>query len=360
MQTAEKPSKVRESGLELYRIIVMLLIVAHHYVVNSGLMNCIESSPLSLRSIFLLLFGAWGKTGINCFVLITGYFMCRSQITVSKYCRLLFEVVFYKLLFYFLFLISGYEPFSMVSFIKAIIPITSIDKGFTGCFLAFYLFIPYLNILIRHMNEHMHRMLTILCLFIYTILGTVPKFDVSFNYVSWFAVLYFLASYFRCYPHPIFENKRIWGFVTVVMVLISSASVVMIKWLSIALGMNISPYYFVSDSNRFLAVVTSCAAFLYFKNLNIKYKPWINALGGATFGVLMIHANSDTMRRWLWQDLLKNVGMFDSQWLPVHAIVSVFAVFIICASMDLVRKKYIEKPLFDRWECKPFLRESAD
>ena len=28
--------KQRESNLELYRIIVMLLIVAHHYVVNSG------------------------------------------------------------------------------------------------------------------------------------------------------------------------------------------------------------------------------------------------------------------------------------------------------------------------------------
>ena len=30
---------VRNSNLELYRIIVMLAIVAHHYVVNSGLMG---------------------------------------------------------------------------------------------------------------------------------------------------------------------------------------------------------------------------------------------------------------------------------------------------------------------------------
>ena len=31
--------KQRNSNLELYRIIVMLLIVAHHYVVNSGMME---------------------------------------------------------------------------------------------------------------------------------------------------------------------------------------------------------------------------------------------------------------------------------------------------------------------------------
>ncbi len=80
-----------KSNLELYRIIVMLLIVAHHYVVNSGLMEVMMSQPTSGKSIFLSLFGMWGKTGINCFVLITGYFMCRSEITLRKFLKLLLE-----------------------------------------------------------------------------------------------------------------------------------------------------------------------------------------------------------------------------------------------------------------------------
>ena len=32
---------VRNSNLELFRILSMLVIVAHHYVVNSGLIECI-------------------------------------------------------------------------------------------------------------------------------------------------------------------------------------------------------------------------------------------------------------------------------------------------------------------------------
>ena len=66
MSTSKKTS-MRVTSLELYRIITMLLIVAHHYVVNSGLMRPngpITDNPLSSHSIFLLLFGAWGKTGI--------------------------------------------------------------------------------------------------------------------------------------------------------------------------------------------------------------------------------------------------------------------------------------------------------
>ena len=64
--------KLRDSNLELYRIITMLLIVAHHYMISSGLWNAIFADPMSPRSLFLLVFGAWGKTGINCFMLIGG------------------------------------------------------------------------------------------------------------------------------------------------------------------------------------------------------------------------------------------------------------------------------------------------
>lgn len=51
----------RESNLELFRIISMLLIVSHHYVVNSGLLA--EDGPvyadiLSNKATFILVFGA--------------------------------------------------------------------------------------------------------------------------------------------------------------------------------------------------------------------------------------------------------------------------------------------------------------
>ena len=81
--------KVRSSNLELYRVIVMLAIVAHHYVVNSGVLQLAYDAPMQANSLFALLFGAWGKAGINCFVLITGYFMCTSRITLKKFVKLL-------------------------------------------------------------------------------------------------------------------------------------------------------------------------------------------------------------------------------------------------------------------------------
>ena len=68
----------------------MLLIVAHHSVFHSGVMEEMAQNPLCAKSIFFYVFGMWGRTGIDCFVLITGYFMCKSHITIQKYLKLLF------------------------------------------------------------------------------------------------------------------------------------------------------------------------------------------------------------------------------------------------------------------------------
>lgn len=130
----------RESGIELFRILTMLVIVAHHYFVNSGLSTLVYENPaFSKNSVFLLLFGWGGKTGINCFVLITGYFMCRSRITLKKFLKLLLWMEFYKIVFYTIFLLTGYQEFQLKSMIKALLPISSIADGFGSAYLAFFL-----------------------------------------------------------------------------------------------------------------------------------------------------------------------------------------------------------------------------
>lgn len=51
---------------------------------------------------------------------------------------------------------------------------------------------------------------------------------------------------------------------------------------------------------------------MWFKDLKIKQSKIINALGGATFGVLLIHAHSDEMRQWLWKETVDVTGHYAS------------------------------------------------
>jgi hypothetical protein len=195
VRTAHLPK--RESNIELYRIFLMLGIIAHHYVVNSGLLPLLQSPPLSLKSTFFLIFGMWGKTGINCFVLITGYYMCKSQITLKKFLKLITEVVFYNVLIFTLFIVCGYTVFTWKDCFYAILPIKGISDGFTSCYIVFYLLIPFLNILVKNMNQYQHQMLIGLFTFIFTLLGTIPFINIKMNYIEWFCVLFFISSYIR-------------------------------------------------------------------------------------------------------------------------------------------------------------------
>jgi len=63
--------KKRETNVELFRIFLMMMIIAHHYVVNSGITDLWNSQHITFNLLFLELFGWGGKCGINCFILIS-------------------------------------------------------------------------------------------------------------------------------------------------------------------------------------------------------------------------------------------------------------------------------------------------
>lgn len=346
-------NKVRNSSIELFRILTMLIIVAHHYVVNSGIMTMIKpDNVLSSNSIFLLLFGWGGKTGINCFVLITGYYMCKSQITLRKFLKLLFEIMFYRILIYAIFLGTGYIDFSIKQFAKTIIPVTSLGTGFTSAYLVFYLFIPFLNILVRNMNKKQHILLMILVLTAYTLLPTMFM-SVTIGYVGWFMIIYIIGAYIRIYPSKITENKRICAIAATATLVLSWASVLFGALLYNKLEMKLF-YHFVSDANKILALLTAVCGFMLFKNLNLKYSKFINRIAASAFGVLLIHANGNAMRQWLWKDLLKNVEYMNTSMIYIHAFVSVIGIYIVCTMIDMLRVHILEKPFF-KWYDKKYV-----
>lgn len=335
--------KVRKSNLELFRIITMLAIVAHHYVVCSDLWDTINlNGAMSIKNIFLLLFGAWGKTGINCFVLITGYFMCTANIKMSKFLKLVMEIYFYNIVISFVLLITGKSILSFRKIYEIFFPFNSVETNFVGCYLIFYLFIPYLNKLIKVMNEKEHRILLFLLLMVYTIFPSILYSSVKFNYTTWFMVVYLLASYIRLYPKTWFKSKKLWGIISFFSILLSVISIIIMFYL------DRDRYFYVADCNKIFALTTSVGVFMFFKNLNIKNSVFINTISASTFGVLLIHANSLDMHQWLWNSFFKNSTYYNTKLIYTHAIGSVLLVFVICIMIDIVRIRFIEKPVLQK------------
>lgn len=335
------------------------MIVAHHYVVNSGLIQLIMDSPLSPSSLTMLVFGGWGKTGINCFVLITGWFMCRSEWSGIKLTKLYLQITFYTVIIYLVFCITGHDTPSTIKFLWTIWPVKGIHSGdFVSCFLIWYLFIPFLNILINNLTKHQLGKLNLLLLFTYCLIPQIPKLNVVFNYISWFSVLYLVAAYIRIYGMPFKVEHRQWGYTTLCFIAMGGASIMLLELANKSImSKSIYPYWFMADSNKILPFLIALSSFMWFKDIRIPYSKWINTIGAATFGVLLIHANSNTMRQWLWRDTIDCIGHYTGPllWVMGYATISVLIIFIVCAGIDWFRSKYIET-IYMPWFSNRYLK----
>lgn len=271
--------------------------------------------------------------------------MCKSSFTWKKLLKLYLQIVFYGVIIYLIFFLTGHETFSLFNFAHTFFPIYSIGDIFTSSFLLFYLFIPFLNIAIQHLDKRMHGYLVVLLISIYTILPSIPTFGHRINYIEWFIALYFIASYLRLYSNEWNISHKKWGYITIFTFLVSCLSVIVLAYYLNDKNLEGNKaYLFVSDSNKILALATSITSFMWFNGIKMKYYPWINALGATTFGVLLIHANSDTMLHWLWKETVDCVGHFGDSVIASlgYALISVLLIFFICSFIDWLRIKLIE------------------
>lgn len=313
----------------------MLAIIAHHYVMNTDLGFVASQNPNCIRSFLIALLGVWGKAGINCFLMITGYFMCKSHITLEKFLRLFFEFLFYDVVIGVVLCISGYVPFNISALADLFLPLKGMAKNFTICFLFFFLCIPFLNIVLKNISRRMHGGLLVLLLLFYTVVPSCRfQWSVQFNYVTWFCVVYMLAAYIRMYPGKWSEGAAKWGGISFAILVVASFSVYT------------NSSFFLIDCNKILAVATAVVLFLFFKNFRITYNPIINWTAQSIFGVLLIHNHSGAMRKWLWEDTLHVGDMFNSPWLWLHAVCSQCPRRFHCLHIDRPSANNIHRETF--------------
>lgn len=333
----------------------MLLIIAHHYVVNSGLTEMFDLSNISCNMVFLQLAGAWGKTVINCFSIITGYFMVNSKITFKKFTKILLQVEFYYVLFYILFLVLGYAEFSIKESIRTLLWFVY-EPGnlYVGTYVLFYLFIPFLNVLVENINKKKFQKLLILLLTYFCVFSTFLKNE-TFDFLCWMAVCYMIGAYIRCYSEKKWDNYRLGMLGTILSITLAISSVLAIDFVGSHFGIN-SYYWFVADSNKLLALTTAMFSFIMFKNMNLRFNRSINMISSTTFGILLFHANGWPMRNFLWKSVFRNIDLYDSIFLPIHTVLSVLIVFCVGAFIEFIRIKYIEKIYLPRvYKSKWFL-----
>ena len=99
------------------------------------------------------------------------------------------------------------------------------------------------------------------------------------------------------------------------------------------------------------SLICALSLFVFFKQMQIGYKPWINKFAAAMFGVYLIHENP-IVYPWLWSKVFHVPEYLGSSWFILYALAVITIVFFICAILDLIWEKVLQsgyqKYLFPR------------
>lgn len=338
--------QARSSGVELLRILAMLLILAHHSMFHSG-MNLL-SAGISPRDLFEATLNISGKLGVAVFVVITGYFQVRARFRAAKPLLLAAQTGFYGLVLFSIAFARGrlgpMTPELAFSGFKSLLSALYSEYWFVTTYLVLYLASPFLNRLIRALSR---RELLALIAGGYTVLCLLPTvFFIQMNWYSLgglFALLYLIGAYLRLYP-PL---ERVSGRT---LVLASAAAqlllVLLIVGLLPAAGLKseILTRYQLSlwpESSPF-TVLIAAGLVLGFSRFPFHSRA-VNRIAAATLGVYLLHDNN-YVRPVLWSRLPIAAHLADNR-IFLYAPLCILGVYLACSILELARQRLIE-PLY--------------
>lgn len=278
---------------------------------------------------------------VNCYVMLSGYYLVNSEFRVQKLVALWMEVVFYSVVLRMLFMLTGKHTFSITSLLSCFVLMLTGRYWFITIYVGLYLTFPFLNKLIRAMNKKEHTLLNI-CLFVLFSLSIsiYPSFA-GMNSgggwgLAWFVVLYLLAAWFRLYYTPKHKPALLLA-VFVGLPILMSVGQVCANAAGIGVFQRIIGNWYRYDSVP--VYFMTVALFTAFLNIRIKSGRMgrlISSVAPLTLGVYLIHAHAD-VSSWLWETL--NLPQYmGNAWFPLLQLGCVIAIFLVCIAVDALRK----------------------
>ena len=339
-----QPHKERKSNFELLRIFSMLIIIAHHLIVQGITDYSIGS--LSNRIIGALMFPG-GRVGVALFFMITGYFLAKKKITSVK--KVFLETLFYGWSLAILLTI----PYIMDKFfgfnfnycgIKAIlrkllVPISSGRWWFITAYCLLVLTVPYINLFLEKLNKSGFRLfLFISWFFWYSGVMCFGHADIGLTTAFFF---YLFGSYFRLYSLQktgIFINILL----AIIFWTIMAAFYFYFNIPDAEVSKKTQIINFMANIIIHSFIIPLCAwnIFAFFSKIDIKQNQFINIIASTTLGIYLIHVS--TIKTIFYRDFFHINQQYLSNLFPLFALIDVFGIFFICSLIDFARLKFIE------------------
>lgn len=334
----------RQANFELLRIVAMLMIIILHYLNKGGLILPYTQDNSTVNYAGHLI-EAFCIVAVNCYVLISGYFMVESVWKPGRVVSLAAQILFYSLLIPVVLICAGVVSpgeLSVYDWLNYVLPVETEHYWFATAYLILYLFAPLLAAGVKAVDQRTLRIIIgVLTLYFCIWKSVVPATLATDRYgydFGWFLFLFLIAAYIRLYGLPGLENKRNAAVLYVSMCL----GIFLLTAVTGSLAEALPPLAYYMDMpdtyNHILCLLASVGLFMLFKTMKPREgrsAELIRRLAPYTFGVYLLHEH--ILLRYRWMQWLR-VDTVRGSWAFIpHMIGCVAVVYAAGTLIDWLR-----------------------
>lgn len=331
----ERNKSVRNSNIELLRIIAMVLIIGHHYRVwstSSGV-------EFSLNSFAGLFFNMGGKYGVDLFVIISAYYLADSRFKVNRIIRTFLQTWCYSIVFLILAIITHSQLLSGKMILMSVLPVTYKGYWFVTSYIGLLALSPFLNKLFCNLGKKDHFRLCLVLVSMYFLMPSIfIKSNTYFSHLGMFITIYTVVWYLKKYGMPIKQTRKcLLGALSIYALIFLVSSIFVVLGAIDATHAELWNYCKVMGFSEYSVWLLASAIFLFYAFVSMpSYSNKIlDRVGKATFGIYLIHDNW-FFREILWGNLLHAKEFLYSNVYITYSLCAIGVVFIISLFIDLL------------------------
>lgn len=342
-QNSIKESK-RNIGLDILRILAMLMVIMLHYLGKGELLEQCNTDFLNYRIYWLL--ECLSIVAVNCYVLISGYFMIKSDFKIKKFLKLWGEVIFYSASVYIITVLLGLRAFDIKEAIKSFMPVITNQYWFVNSYLAMYLLSPFINKLILNLKKEEFKKLIVILLILFSIVTILPSemlLDKTGGMgIIWFICLYIVAAYIRLHMNESKEKNKKYLLFYFLLGILLTVIILAIKYLCKKIGIEDKSDKILKYNNIIVAF-QSIFLFLYFKDVKIRKEKIIKLvekIAPLTFAVYIIH-EQPVFKTALYSKILHVDICYHNPYGLLIVFGSTILIFTVCILIEYIRRKIV-------------------
>lgn len=316
---------------------------------HGGVFRSVAEPSINGTIVWLLEIACYGA--VNIYALITGYVYVNANHKYSKILKLWLSVFFYSFFITLIYKFVTPSSIDLKTLIKSAFPVLTKQYWYFTAYFGLFIFIPFLNTLIKNLDKKQHQKLIIsiiLCFCIFNLIGSGLNYDtflLNNGYsLLWLVSLYIIGAYLQIYKDDFKKyDKKVYLYIYLGTIL----TTFLLRFLYKFIGFMITGVFvkgtgiFVSYISPFI-LLSAVAILLYFSRLEIKeFKNIILKISSLSFGVYIISSHP----------LIMNTFVTNQFSLYAHThplitfsniIIRSLCIFWICIAIEWLRVKLFE------------------